>query len=155
MHFQITGLDPASFLPLYDLAESELASQFIRRCRADVDSLFPDRIELRDAHPGETLLLLNYLHQPADSPYRASHAIFVREGATLPYVAVDEIPPALQTRTLSLRAFDAGHMIVDADLAAADSIAPTIRRLLEQPEVSYVHAHFAKRGCFAARVDRV
>ena len=27
------------------------------------------------------MLLLNYVHQPADTPYKASHAIFVREGA--------------------------------------------------------------------------
>ncbi|NKF24493.1 DUF1203 domain-containing protein [Solimonas sp. C16B3] len=35
--------------------------------------------------PGETALLLNDTHQNADTPYRASHAIFIREGAVKRY----------------------------------------------------------------------
>ncbi|MFV3456565.1 DUF1203 domain-containing protein, partial [Mycobacterium tuberculosis] len=30
---------------------------------------------------GDAAILLNYEHQPADTPYRSRHAIFVREGA--------------------------------------------------------------------------
>ena len=52
------------------------------------------------------MLLLNYVHQPADTPYKASHAIFVREGAERAYVGVDEAPECLRGRMLSLRAFD-------------------------------------------------
>jgi hypothetical protein len=39
--------------------------------------------------PGESVLLVNYEHQPAHSPFRSRHAIFVREGAeeTRLYVA--------------------------------------------------------------------
>ena len=110
--------------------------------------------ELRDAQPGESLLLLNHVHQPADTPYRASHAIFVREGALSAYDAIDEIPEALHRRMLSLRAFDAQHLIPAAELATGDAIAETVRRLLADPATAYIHAHYATRGCYAAHIER-
>ena len=95
MSFRITGLDPIPFRPLYGLANIELARLGVKRCRVDAKPGFPDRVEMRDAEPGESMLLLNYVHQPADTPYKASHAIFVREGAERAYVGVDEAPECL------------------------------------------------------------
>ena len=85
MSFQIMGLDAAPFRRFYGLADEELQSFGVKRFIADKNPGFPDRIELRDVEQGEAVLLLNYLHQPADTPYRASHAIFVREWAETPY----------------------------------------------------------------------
>jgi hypothetical protein len=99
------------------------------------------------------VLLLNYLHQPADTPFKASHAIFVREWAETQYRAVDDIPHVLRIRPISLRAFDASGDMVDADLIEGD-LEPTIARLFGNPEAAYIHAHYAKRGCYAARIDR-
>ena len=115
---------------------------------------FPDRIELRDLEPGETALLLNYTHQPADTPFRASHAIFVREGADAAYDAVDHIPDVIRIRPISLRAFDASHMMVEAELVDGSDMDAAIRRLFARPGVDYLHAHYATRGCYAARIDR-
>jgi hypothetical protein len=77
MTFRITGLSPEPFRHLFGMSEEELVMHGARRYVADRKPGFPDRIELRDAEPGETLLLLNYEHLPADNPYLASHAIFV------------------------------------------------------------------------------
>ncbi|MFL6857052.1 MAG: DUF1203 domain-containing protein [Allosphingosinicella sp.] len=154
MSFRITGLSPEPFRPLFGLADAALARRGARRYVADGPG-FPDRIEISDAAPGETLLLVNYLHQPADTPYRASHAIFVRERAVAPTDMVGEIPPAMRVRPLSLRAFDAEGLMVDGDLidgAAAESL---IARFFADSRVAYIHAHYAKRGCYAARIDRV
>ena len=115
---------------------------------------FPDRIELRDLEPGETALLLNFVHQPADTPYRASHAIFVREGAEERFEVVDSIPEVIRLRQISLRAFDEQGEMVDADLVDGREIEPLIDRLLAAPEIAYLHAHYAKRGCYAARIER-
>jgi hypothetical protein len=106
MSFQITGLDAAPFRRFYGLSDEELQSLGVKRLIADKSPGFPDRIELRDVEQGEALLLLNYLHQPADTPYKASHAIFVREWAETPYRALDEIPDVLRIRAISMRAFD-------------------------------------------------
>jgi hypothetical protein len=154
MSFQIRGLDAAPFRRFYGLSDEELQSFGAKRLIADEKPGFPDRVELRDVERGEALLLLNYLHQPADTPYRASHAIFVREWAETPYRAVDEIPDVLRIRPISLRAFDASGAMVDADLTAGGDLKPAIERLLANPEAAYIHAHYAKRGCYAARIDR-
>jgi Protein of unknown function (DUF1203) len=100
------------------------------------------------------LLLLNYLHQPADTPYRASHAIFVREWAETPYQALDETPEVLWIRPISLRAFDVSGDMIDADLTGGGDLKPAIERLFANPDAAYIHAHYAKRGCYAARIDR-
>ena len=154
MTFRIRGLDPGSFRHLYGLSDAALALQGARRCRVDAKPGYPDRIEVRDLEPGETALLVNFVHQPADTPYRASHAVFVREGATTAYDAVDEVPEVMRIRPLSLRAFDADHMMRDAVLVDGREVATAIERLLAQPDVSYIQAHYATRGCYAARIER-
>ena len=155
MSFRIRGLDPAPFQPLFYLSDEDLARRAARRYRVDRTPAFPDRIELRDLEPGETAILVNYLHQPADTPYRACHAIIVREGAEAAGEVADVVPEVLQSRTISLRAFSATGEMLDADLVDGRDLAPLIERLFETTDAAYLHAHFAKRGCFAARIDRV
>ena len=154
MSFQITGLDAAPFRRFYGLSDDELQSFGVKRLIADARPGFPDRIELRDVERGEALLLLNYLHQPADTPYRASHAIFVREWAETPYRAVDETPEVLWMRPISLRAFAASGDMIDADLTAGGDLKPAIERLFANSDAAYIHVHYATRGCYAARIDR-
>ena len=100
------------------------------------------------------MLLLNFEHLPVATPYRASHAIFVREGADAPAVFEDVVPDVLARRLLSVRAFDAAGMMTDADVIDGTDLAPLIERMFADPAVAYLHAHNAKRGCFAARIDR-
>ncbi|MGA8706892.1 MAG: DUF1203 domain-containing protein [Steroidobacteraceae bacterium] len=154
MSFRILGLSAEPFRPLFGLPDDELLIRGARRYIVDAHPGFPDRVELRDLEPGETALLLNYLHQPADTPYRAGHAIFVREGAESTGVFVDEVPEVLQRRVLSLRAFDGAHMMADAALVDGREAAGAIGRLLDNPEIAYIQAHYALRGCYAARVER-
>lgn len=154
MSFRITGLDPQPFLPLYGLDARELAARGVERHPVDRHPGFPDRIALVDAQPGDAVLLLNYTHQPAPTPYRASHAIFVLEGATERYDRVDEVPRVLRRRTISLRAFDDTHRMVDAALVEGGELAATIAAQLATPAVAYLQAHYALRGCYAARIER-
>jgi hypothetical protein len=154
MAFRITGLSPGPFRHLFGLPDAELAAHGAQRWVATEGSRLPDRIEVRDALPGETVLLVNFEHQPADTPYRASHAIFVREGATDAYDRSDEIPEAMRSRMLSLRAFDRAHLMVDAALVDGRDAEAAIARLFADPGVDYLQAHYATRGCYAARVER-
>jgi Protein of unknown function (DUF1203) len=154
MAFRITGLSPERFRHLFHLPDEALLEHGVIRVQVDRTPGFPDRIEIRDAEPGESVLLLNFTHQPADNPYRASHAIFVREGASVAYDAVDEIPEALRRRTISLRAFDSQHSMVDAGLADGTQLHKLIEQFFSTAAVAYLHAHYATRGCYAARVDR-
>ena len=154
MSFRIKGLSPTPFVPLYGLSEAELATRGVIRYPVDKNPGFPDRIEMRDASPGENVLLLNHVCQPADTPYRATHAIFVREGATRAFDEGDVVPEVLRQRLLSLRGYDAKGMMVDADVVDGAEVEGLIKRLLDNAEVSYIHAHNAKRGCYAAHIER-
>jgi len=154
MSFRIRGLSPEPFRHLFGLPEAQLDALGVERHRADVSPGYPDRVQLRDAHPGESLLLLNYTHQPAPTPYRSSHAIFVLENPGEAYDQIDEVPDSLLRRHISLRGFGADGRMIDADLAAGSELAKTIHTLLRCADIDYLHAHFAKPGCFAARIER-
>src|ERR1700722_850530 len=154
MHYRISGLSPEPFRHLYGLSAVELAREGVIRYLADKSPGFPDRIEMRDADIGQPLLLLNHLCQAADTPYRASHAIFVREGAEETYDRVDEVPQVMRTRLLSLRAYDSSGMMLDADVVDGGEIEPVIGRLFGNDRTAYIHAHNAKRGCYSGRIDR-
>jgi hypothetical protein len=154
MTYQISGLDPSPFKHLIGLTDEALSAHGAIRMTADKKPSFPCRVTLDDAEIGETLLLMNHVSHDGDNPYRASHAIFVSEGATEAARYQDAIPPALDRRILSLRAFDEAGMMTDAALAQPGEADAVIRRLLADPAVDHIDAHNAIRGCFAARVDR-
>lgn len=154
MGFRIRGLSPEPFQSLFGLSDAELAQHGAVRRIVDCKPGYPDRIELRDAEIGESVLLVNYVHLPVETPYRSSYAIYVREGAQSRYDRMDEVPEQFRSRVLSLRAFDEHDMLRDADIVEGAAVESLISRLLSHPETAYVHVHFAKYGCFAARIDR-
>ena len=154
MTYRISGLEPSQFAHLFGLGDDELALHGAVRMIANAPSAFPCRVQLDDAQAGEPLLLVNYVSHDGNNPYRASHAIFVSETAPKALCYEDEIPPALNRRILSLRAFDAGGMMVDAALVQPGEADPVIRRMLADEAVDHVDAHTATRGCFMARAER-
>ena len=97
-----------------------------------------------------------YTHQPAKhSPFHASGPIFVNETANETFDRIDEVPPVLRLASaLSLRAYDSTDMMIDADVTPGAECQRVIERLLANDRVAYVHAHFAPRGCYLARIDR-
>jgi len=154
MSFRISGLSPEPFRHLYGLSDVELAEYGVVRRVADSNPGYPDRIEMRDAEIGETLLLMNHFCQPAQTPYRASHAIFIREGADRAYAEIDAVPDVMRRRVLSLRAYDEAGLMLDADLVDGANAERLIKRLLAMQDVAYIHAHNAKPGCYSGRIDR-
>lgn len=153
-NFRISGLSRQPFEHLFGRSDQELAEVGARRSIVDKKPGFPDRIALRDVDIGETVLLLNYTHHDVANPYRACHAIFVAERAAQTYDTVGEIPAVLRLRMLSLRAFDAAGFLLDADVVDGANMEVAIERFFADGHVSYLHAHFAKHGCYAARIDR-
>lgn len=155
MSFIVSGLPVAPFQHLFGLTDEALAALAVHRKTSDAPVGYPCRITLEDTPVGETVLLLNYEHQPADTPYRARHAIYVREGAAETRTVIDEVPASLAVRPyISLRAFDTEGMMLDADVAPGSDLKVPIERLLAVPGVAYLHAHYAGRGCYAAHIAR-
>ena len=64
------------------------------------------------------------------------------------------MPPAFRPRLLSLRAFDADGMMIDADVVEGAVVESLIGRLLDDSRVASVHVHYAKRGCYAGLITR-
>ncbi|PZQ54890.1 MAG: DUF1203 domain-containing protein [Phenylobacterium zucineum] len=155
MSFVVSALPAADFAPLFGLSEEALAARGVHRRTVEGPGA-PCRLTLEDAAVGETVLLLNYEHQPAETPFRSRHAIFVREGAATRSFAPGEVPPVFLARKyLSLRAFDADGMMINADITPTTDLPEVIDRLLATPGAAYLHAHYAGAGCYAARIDRV
>ena len=154
MTYCIRGLAPEPFIPLFALDDAVLAARGARRVVADADRGYPCRVSLEDAAAGETLLLLNHVSNDTHGPYRAAHAIFVREKIVEAAAYVGRTPPAFDWRTLSLRSFTAQGEMIDARLAAPAEHDSAIRELLADPAVDHIDAHNAARGCFAARIER-
>jgi hypothetical protein len=115
---------------------------------------FPCRIQLDDAREGESLLLVNHVSHEGNNPYRASHAVFVSESALEAASFEDEIPPAVNRRIVSVRAFGDDGMMVDAALAQPGEAEPVVRRMLDNQAVDHVDVHTAIRGCFLGRAER-
>ena len=155
MNFQLAGIDPAPFAALFDLDDDALRRHDAVRVTADSDFGWPCRVSLEDAQAGEELLLLPYAHQPAASPYRAVGPIFVRRGATRRVLPAGVVPPYVSRRLISVRAYDAAHAMVEAEVCDGAQVAAELERLFSAARVAYVHLHNARRGCFACVAQRV
>jgi hypothetical protein len=154
MSFVVHALPEQSFAPFFAMSEDELREHRARLCVADARPGFPCGVSLADAEVGERVLLIHYEHHVCESPFRASHAIYVRESAQQAHPRPAELPAMLRSRLISLRAFDAEAMMVAADVVEGEQLEPAISAVLEDPAVAYVDLHNAKLGCYLARVTR-
>lgn len=155
MAFQVVALAEQDFTGLFALDDEALRARGARRYVADRTPGFPCRVSLEDASPGEVVILAPFVHQPADSPYKASGPIFVRDGARRASPAVGDVPELLRSRMLSVRAYDSESLMREADVVDGRELESLVERLFGDSRVGYLHVHFARPGCYACRIDRV
>lgn len=159
MDFRISGLPAEPFIPLFAMNDAELLALGAYRVVAkaeDAPMLQPCRVSLRDSKPEEVSILLNYQHHATvTSPYRASGPIFVRQGVTRSESVLNEVPAQQRSRLLSVRAYDPDGIMVDADVSEGQELESLIARMFARNDVEFLHAHYARRGCYACRIDRV
>jgi len=158
MSYRIEGLDPAAFRALFELDDRALAKHCVERSFVEEPLGTPCRVSLADAEVGDEVLLLGYAHLSADSPYRASGPIFVRRRAVEEQSAaaafVDTVPDVLARRVLSVRAYDSAAIMRRADVCEGTALDARIDAMFEDGSVAFLHVHYAKQGCYAARVVR-
>jgi len=153
MSFRIQGLPAEPFAGLFTLSDLELAARGAVRRVSPGTPGSPCRVSLTDAEPGQEVILLHFEHHAVATPFRASHAIFVRDGETT-YDAIDQVPDQLRRRLLSVRAYDRHGMMLAADVVDGKELEALIGRLLGDDRAAYLHAHYARQGCYAARIER-
>jgi hypothetical protein len=152
--FQISALPLDNFKDLFSLDDESLAARGAKRYVADKTPGFPCRVSLEDAAPGERVILVPFCHQPEQSPYRAVGPIFVREGAITASLPPRTIPAFLRSRLLSVRAYDADHLMIAAEVVDGRELESNMTRVFARAAVVYAHIHFAGPGCYACRADR-
>lgn len=153
MAFRIRGLPAEDFAHWFALGDAELAARQALRRRVDAPFAYPCRISLTDAAVGDEVLLINHEHLAVASPYRSRHAIYIRAGEQT-CDAIDAVPDMLRRRLLSLRAFDAAGLMTGCDVVDGRDLEAGIAALFAEPQAEYLHAHFARPGCYAARIER-
>ena len=116
MSFQIHALPKEPFDEYFELTLTELAD---RGAHIETVTNYPGspcRVSLADAPVGSTVLLLNYEHQPANTPYKASHAIYITKGVDEFKPSINEIPPVLSSRVMSIRGFGKDHLMKEVNV---------------------------------------
>lgn len=154
MTFQIHPMPEGDFQKYFAMDRETLKAHNAQIHEVTSKPGAPCRVGLVDADIGSRVVLVNHEHQPENSPYRSSHAIYVQEGAVETKPKAGDVPEVLSCRTLSVRGFDADHCIQDADLVEGADLAGRLDRIFEDDRIRYAHVHFAGRGCFAAKVTR-
>ena len=114
----------------------------------------PCRVCLRYGKAGERVLLFSY--KPFDAPalYQEVGPVFIHADACGPFPPDDGIPDDFANRPLILRPYTADHRIADSQVFAQPGEARTeATRLLENPDVAYVHVRSVSRGCYLFRIE--
>jgi hypothetical protein len=119
----------------------------------DAANSYPCRRCLRDGKPGETMTLMSYNPFLGESPYSAPGPVFVHTTGCVEFSG-DHIPEQLRRRLLAVRAYDAGHFMLESDIVDGSDLGSLVGTMFANERVAYAHVHFAKAGCFAVRVDR-
>lgn len=155
MSFQIHPLPMQPFARLFLMSDIALKKVNAVKMTVTQKPGFPCRVSLKDAEIGETVILTHYEHHSVLTPYKSSHAIFIRENAEQARLGINEVPEVLSSRLLSVRAFSATHDMIAADVVEGKNVSDCFHSYFESPEIAYLHVHNAKPGCYAARVTRV
>jgi hypothetical protein len=115
----------------------------------------PCRRCLRNATPGESLLLLPYDPFTVRSPYAGEGPVYIHADGCEPHRPERDVLPEQvdARRTFSVRAYDGDAMLLDAEVVPGTELADRARALLRD-DVAFLHAHFAGPGCFAFRIER-
>ncbi|MCP9945089.1 DUF1203 domain-containing protein [Streptomyces somaliensis] len=115
----------------------------------------PLRCCLRDAPPGDELLLFAYRLPLPDGPYRETGPVFVHAEPCAGPAGTTVYPPDWRGRPQVLRAYDERGRIHDAT-TTHDGRDPekAITELLAQPGVVCVHSRNVAWGCYMFAVTR-
>ena len=157
MNFKFYGLDGELFSIYSQKSNAELEQMGAIKVIAGESFGYPCRVTLNDAAKGDELYLLNFAHlDNPQSPFAASHAIFVKKNAKTKHYEQNVVPPIVDNREfLALRSFDHKDMMLGAVLTSGKSIAEAIHLQLQNQAVAKLHVHNAARGCYLAEVRPV
>lgn len=114
----------------------------------------PLRCCLRDAEPGEELILFGYEPPLPPSPYREVGPVFAHARPCAGPDAGDSYPATWRGRPQVLRAYDRRGWIHAARVHDGQHPEQAISELLADPDVVQVHSRNVAYGCYMFTVTR-
>lgn len=135
---------------------TDLAGNTVRVLVNTEPSGTPLRCCLREAGPGETVMLLAWSPFELSGPYTEVGPVFVHAQECGGYLATHEFPAAWRHRDQVVRGYDAAGDMVAAEVATAPHVEEVMLRLLLRDDVVVVHLRNVAAGCYmlAATLDR-
>jgi len=113
----------------------------------------PCRHCLQWAQPGEEVILFPFASIPPGRPYSESGPIFVHAENCQRYQALESYPSNFRSQRV-LRAYDAGHNIIDAAIVSDDQPEAVVAKLFENPKTAFLQARSVTHGCYTFRIER-
>jgi hypothetical protein len=120
---------------------------------ADSAGAYPCRHCLRWAQPGERMILFPFPAIPPGRPYSETGPIFVHADRCERYQATEEYPADFRDGRV-VRAYNAQHDMIDAEVADEDGPEAVIERFLQKPETAFIHVRSVSRGCYTMEIER-
>lgn len=114
----------------------------------------PIRCCLRDAQPGEELILFGYEPPLPTSPYREIGAVFAHARQCSGPELDQPYPQDWYGRPQVLRSYDERGWIRDAKLHDGREPESVIAEMLADPEVVQIHSRNVAYGCYMFSVTR-
>ncbi len=109
----------------------------------------PVRCCLREAIPGDRLLLIAYTPPGTQGAYAERGPVFIHAEPCEGYLTPDRYPPGLSHRQQTVRAYGHDGRIADGVLVSdGEHAMPVIRDLLARPDVAFVQLRNVGFGCY-------
>ena len=141
-HFQAGGADAYNLKP---------------ECRISDGDGVPCRHCLKDVGRGEDYLVLAYRPFPALQPYAETGPIFLHAKLCERVSDCESIPPMLAKRKAHLiKGYGADDRIVygTGQIVASGDLERQAAKVLDRPDVAYIHVRSALNNCYTCRSDR-
>lgn len=118
----------------------------------------PCRDVLRQAKPGEELILASYCPFELSGPYKEYGPVFILADPEAEHLASKSFAELIERAYFShqfvLRAYSTSERIVDACLSSPAQFETDISRFFDNREIAFVLARFAAYGCYGCRIVR-
>jgi hypothetical protein len=115
----------------------------------------PLRCCLREAEPGERVVLIAYRPATVAGPYAEVGPVFVHAEGCPGYADETRYPQGFRARNQLLRAYDARGRQVENVLVDGPVAERAITDLLGRPGVAYLHSRNVLAGCYMFAVHPV
>lgn len=120
-------------------------------------SQVPCRYCLEDVPEGEAFLILAHRPFPAAQPYAEVGPIFLHAADCSRHEGADEVPEMVRRREkILIRGYGHDDRIVygTGQVIATADIAEAAEKLLERPDIAYIHLRSSLNNCYQCRIDR-